>query len=247
MAIPAQYQGFATKSTHFNFQGDPCYDKDKLLYDRLLAEQFNHFGVSMVFYKTSFSVNNEPIFGEDNNRDIERTFEVNAYYELPKEDELWTVHGIEGIDNFHMWVSKQHFAGMSTTAVGGGFTAGFSSGFDVIGNSTLKFEIFPEYIPTAGDIIRAKYNDYFYEIVDVGEEDGMFLQQKHSWDFIVKPMKDEKMNVSGLIVSAGDPILDIQNQTDVLSVSGAVDQKKDDILYDPASTETAPRTPFGGW
>ena len=53
---------------------------------------------------------------------------------------------------------------------------------------------FSGYKPKIGDIIQAKYNGYYYEIVDVNHTEQMFLQFKHCWDLIVKPMKIEHLS-----------------------------------------------------
>lgn len=250
MSIPAKYDNYAKKTTHFNFT-NTCHNKDRLLYDKVLAEGYNNFGVPMVYYVVSYDTTQDEIFGEDNVRNAERKFSVMAYYELPREEELWTKFGIEGIDNFHMYLSKKSFEAESTTALvtSGAYSLAFSSAFDRVGvdndNGTLVYDTYPSYIPKVGDIIKAEYNDYYYEIVDVGEESEMFLQSKHSWDFIVRPYKDEHVTVSGTL--SGDDLSNFTSQDDMLEINDVVDTKKDGVLYEPPGTEEDPNDPFGTW
>jgi len=247
-SIPDGYQNYI-KSTNYFDARNTCHDKDKTLYKRLIAEAYNLHGVTMIFYVTSYDTSHDSIFGEDNNRRFIRRFKIQTMYELPREDELWTKFGIEGIDNFHMFAAKESFAAMSTTVFDvrpGAFSMAFASSYDqYFPQDTTRYEEYDEYTPKAGDILKAEYNDYYYEIVDVGEEAEMFLQGKHSWDFIVRPYKDEHLSL-GAAVSATE-VSGVTDQTDILSVSADVDSEKSDILYEPPGTEEDSNDILGGW
>ncbi len=148
------------------------YDNERELYSILQMEGFNIKGTPVEYFVISYDVNYNKIWGEDNDRNYLSAFEIKAYYDLPQETEMWTKYSIEGIDVFHMYINKLHFNKIS----------GGSGIFPLEGG----------YLPKIGDLIHAKYNNYYYEIVNVNHTEEMFLQFKHCWDLIVKPFKNER-------------------------------------------------------
>jgi len=223
MAFPG-YDDYNDLPNNDLFVNNNNYDNERKLYDLLLTETYNKHGIPLDFYISTYDTNYDKIFGEDNNRRYTRKFSIMAYYELPKEMELWTKFGIEGIDNFQMFVSKRHFKAAST-----------NGGYD-------------EWIPRAGDVIYATYNKLFYEIIDVGEEEEIYRQRKHVWVFTVQKFKDEHVSIDNSLSADMADLFQYTNQkTDVLNVSATVDQKKTAILYTPSPTEKAPDVEFGNW
>jgi hypothetical protein len=217
------------------FQIQSQYVNDKKLYDSVITEAYNKFGVPMVYYVVDYDKNYDKIFGEDMDRVIERKFNCMAYYELQEEIEMFTKWGIEGIDNFHLYISKSHLEIASTYNIDG-----------TMSGSTSGEGTYPSYTPKRGDIIRSVYNDRWYEIVNIQQEQEQFLQTKHSWDLIVKIRKDEHMTVSDALSADGiSDITDIQN--DIYNLSGAVELEKPDIIYAPGPGERAVDDPFNGW
>ena len=169
--------GWMTKTA--GTQGDP-YASERELVDLLVTESFNKNGITMTYHIVTFNISADPLFGEDNNRTIERKFDVMGWYQLPREEKLWAKFGIVGMDQFSVLVSKRHFK--------------VASQFDFAVNDPIGYG---EYIPKIGDIMLAQYNGYLYEIVDIKEETGMqLLSKQHIWEFIVKPYKDEHLSLS---------------------------------------------------
>jgi hypothetical protein len=154
------------------------YDNERLLYDSLVSEAINIHGVEMIYYALTYDVNYNKIWGEDNDRRYERCFAFMAYYELPKEDNNFTKLSIEPFDTVIMTISKKHFENASLYD---------SEGFRQPQLSAYK--------PKIGDIIKAGYSNYYYEIVDINQEENMFLQSKHTWTFTVKPFKNEHHSI----------------------------------------------------
>ncbi|MFW6272689.1 MAG: hypothetical protein ACOC2U_02780 [bacterium] len=197
------------------------YNSDSTLYDLLLTESFNKNGLPLVYYVSTYDTNYDKIFGEDNDRRFERKFNCMCYTpDLPKEEQIWTQFGIEGLDNFQLFISQRHFKVVSD-----------------------------DYVPKVGDVIYTKYNNRYYEINDVGQEDNMFLQRKHTWTLTVAPFKDNNVSLNpATSATMQDDIGEITNQDDDLfNISDYVDNEKDDILYDPSDTEETPDDIWGSW
>lgn len=160
-----------TRNSFFNFNSI-SYDNDKLLYDLVLTEAYNKHGVSMTYYVVSYDTDYNEIFKEDNNRKFTKCFDIMGYYQLPREDEMFSQFGIDGLDVFQIFVSKKHFKTASTRL-------GYYN---------------EEYTPKPGDLIRPLYNEFFYEIVTVKQEIEMFLQGKHTWELTVQKYKINNIN-----------------------------------------------------
>jgi hypothetical protein len=204
------------------FQEDkPIYDSEKELFAMLHMESFNMFGVPMYYYAASYNTSANKIFGEDNNRRFTQSFDIMSYYRLPREDKLWSKFGIEGIDEITMYISKEHFQYVTSS------TGGYS------------------YIPKTGDIIKAKYNNYYYEIVAIKEEASQFLQSKrYVWELIVRPFKDAHI----INMISGDPIGTVTNKTtDLFDRVQAINAKMSGIAYQNKPCEKPANDPFASW
>ena len=150
-----------------------------------MTEAWNQHGTPIVYYVISYDTTYDPLFGEDNNRRVVRSFPVMVYYELPKEDRQWNVAAMEILDNFHIYISKRHFIAASKL------------------DSNME-QTYPPYTPKVGDVIKSRYNNFFYEITHVSEEEEMFLQRKHSWDIVVKQYK--RQHIADIVLSGSNNI-----------------------------------------
>ena len=226
--IPNQYITKCATSRYAGSVGN--YNNERELFDLVVTEAYNKHGVCMDFYVTSYDKEYDKIWGEDNDRRFERRFEIMTFYNLPREERLWSKFGIEGINQFSIYASKRHF-----------WTASQYNDVQSISNA------FPPYIPKVGDYLYSKYNKYIYEIVEVKDEIMMnLLSKQHVWEFLVKPFKDEKIETTSLTSAA--PIADFTNKdSDIFDVTDTIDEKKDDVNYNPPGTECNPNDPFGGW
>jgi len=209
-------------TTYFNYRDN--YSNERNLFDIWSTEAYNNHGVCMEYYVASYDKKYDPIWGEDGDRRFTRFFDIMVMYNLPTEDKMWSKFGIEGTDEITMWATKRHFRTASN-------------------NPITK----DEYIPQIGDVIRANYNNDFYEIVEVAEQTSMFLQSKqHIWEFIVKPFKDEGIGLTD--DTSSTPISAFTDKDeDIFDVSNVVDVDKEDILYKPKDAEQGNKNPFGNW
>lgn len=212
------------KNSYFNFKGQE-YTRDKQMLSGLVTEAYNKNGVCMDYYITSYDTKYNRIWGEDCNRRFIRNFDFMCYFHLPREEKLWTKFGVEGTDNFPLWIAKKHFR-VASSQDGG-----------------------VEHIPKMGDIIRSKYNNYFYEIVEVAEEVGIWLQSKqHIWEIIVRVFKDEGISTTAE-TSASAISAFTDKDSDVFNIKDEVDIEieKDEIAYKPPPEEKPNNDPWGNY
>lgn len=226
--IPNEY---ITKCKTSNYAGSVgSYNNEKQLFDLMVTEGYNKYGVSLDYYVTSFDNTYDKIWGEDNNRRFVRRFQIMGYFVLPREERIFTQFGIAGMDQFTINVSKKHYYEASQ--------------YDDIQTNPKAFQ---PYVPFAGDYIYSNYNKFIYEIVSVKDEAMMSLFSKqHSWEFLVRPYKDEKIQVSPLTSAA--PIANQTNlKTDIFDTTTTINNAKPNILYQPGPTEKSSQDPFGNW
>jgi len=212
-------------SDYFDVESDK-YNNEKQLFSVIINELYNKYGVCMDYYITSYDIKYDRIWGEDNDRRYERVFPVQVFYQLPKEEKIWSKFGIEGTDDITLWISKQHFT------------------YTSIDNSTGESYTRPQ----IGDIIHSQYNNYFYEITEVSEDTGMFLQSKqYLWELNIRPMKDEYISQSKLTET--EEIAKVTNLEDIFDIRTDTDIEidNDEIKYNPEPTEKPKEDPFGNW
>lgn len=158
------------------FSHQAHYQNEKKLFDLFLTELYNTMGVPCNYYVTTYDTNATQIFGEDNNRRFIRKFQISPYYTLPREDRVWNLYGIQGTDSVVMYVSKRSFRCAS-----------------LINNDPST-----EYIPKIGDIIKANFNSFLFEITIVKDESALYLQSRHVWELTVVPYRNEHIDPSDL-------------------------------------------------
>lgn len=214
---------------------NPNYNFEKDLYSLLLTEAYNQHGVCMDYYVVSYNTNYDRLFGEDNDRRFIRNFSFMCYMELPKETKSFSTMGIGWTDIFHLYISKRHFNVASTA------------------NTSGTRNIFPSYEPREGDILNTKYNNTYYEIISVKTEEEQFLQRKHSWDVIVRVMRDKSFSYSPETSSTMEDISKYNNKSDLFDIGKFIKEttqpntNANDIEYKPAPTECDPNDPFNNW
>jgi len=197
------------------------YDKERELMQVLQMEVYNTYGVPCYYYKMKYDISaSDKIWGENNSRTFSEYWsDVQVYYKLPRENKQWNKFGIEGLNNFSMYLSKAHF--------------------DYITSG--------EWIPKQGDLIQAEFNSNLYEIVEVKEESGMyFLDKRYTWELIVKPFKDEFVAMTGDV--SASPLSAFANKpTDIFDITNPIDVEKEKYIYKPPASEKGSNDPFGQW
>lgn len=218
------FDGFSREPNSYFDHGSATYNNEKNLISVIINEYYNKYGVCMEYYVVDCDMKCDNIWGEDNNRSFDRNFSVNGYFNLPREDKIWTQFGIEGMDEITLWISKRHFQGASIDKSNG--------------QSYVR--------PRVGDVIKSEYSNYFYEITEVAEDTGQYFQSnQHVWELTIRPMKDEFISVSSEL-SASD-IAKVINLDDIFNIDDQIDIEKEDTLYEPETIEKPNNDPFGNW
>lgn len=212
------------------------YDNERELYRDLTTEAYNRFGVCLTYYIVSYDPKYDKIWGEDNNRRFIRKFELMGFYPLQTEEKMWTKFAIQGIDEFSIFISKDHFRVACTYG-----------DRRVVGN--IGKNTYPIYVPKEGDVVQSMYNKYLYEITNVKEEALMIhLNKRYVWELVVRPYMDEHLSLDPTTSASMGTVSAFVNTTpDIFNIANEVQSAADINSYKPKSCERPPKDPFGGW
>jgi hypothetical protein len=235
-----------TKS-YFQHLTSPCYDYEKKMMSNFATEAWNQQGVKLIYYKTDYNIDYDKIYGEDRDRHIERYFPLQGYFILPVEDELVSLFGIEIKDVYKIYVTKQHFEAASQQS-----------------NASCDRTAYDPFDPQVGDLIKGKWNNTYYEIIETKDSEGVMLGTKIVWTIFVKIYRDNHLTTNTFtppIKSVVDIQKDIESVTDlpidILEVNEDINIEKVDILFNTSAAGEEPLSPdpdppvnddpFGDW
>jgi rRNA-processing protein FCF1 len=206
-----------------------CRTKESELFNGLVDNAFNLYGVDAVWYPVDYSLENEKVYGEDNSRTVLRNFRMKYYVDdlnqVATDSRQYNRWGIEGLDNFEVYISKQQYEQASQLNMNGNIVS-------------------RPYLPKPGDIMRSDHKTVYYEVVEVKDRTELFLQRSHTWSMTLRPITNKKYDFdTGLI---GDPIISALQVNDVLSQNDYIDTKTSAVLYnDPINPSDDPFNLFG--
>jgi hypothetical protein len=150
-----------------------------------------------------------------------------AYFDLPKEAKQFSTMGQLWTDKFHIFISKRHFDSASK------FGPKQQPNFYTSG-----------YLPKIGDVLSSKYNDVYYEILSVKEQEQQFLQHQHSWDLTVRVFVDKHISVAPSVSADVGSLIEYTDQSDLFNIKNFVDQEKPQVLFSTSAEYCAPNDPF---
>lgn len=205
----------------FNWRSSE-YDGDKALFGSGVSEIINSFGVLSGYYIVDVSVENNKLFGEDNDRNLIRKFPLMVQFELPEENR--TSGSGMGIIDTDIFKVRVGINSMAVNSSKGGFE---------------------ERLPQEGDLIKPKFNSIWYEIIDVRNSENQFLQTQHVWSLTVRTYRDNKISATPEVLIAIPEASDIIDRSDIYNQSTDIDNVKPDIIIEP--TFDSPDSQFGNW
>lgn len=225
---------------YFHFQEDNSYESEKATYDILQTEALVKFGTPMVYYIVSYNENYDPIFGEDDNRRVERKFPFKGHFTFLPDSHTVSIFGIESLDQYDVLVSMSHFEQASKYDLD-------NNNFPV---SPESEKIFESHEPAIGDIVYTKYNGKFYEIVNLNMEANMFHDKKFTWTITIKPIKLESLATNPIYTSGMPEIESLRLRLDTIveTQKEAIEEEKEKVIYSPKTGEKPSKQPdLGSW
>jgi hypothetical protein len=89
----------------------------------------------------------------------------------------------------------------------------------------------------------------YYEILDVGEEDEMFLQRKHTWTLTVRMAKNEHLSINPETITSMDDINnELVTKEDITRINEYITSASENVLYTSGAGEDISKiNPLNGW
>lgn len=210
------------RSDHFQFEKN--YENENFIMSSTMTEAINHYGFCFKYYRKTYDISYDRIWGEQTNSRYDRVFEFMGMYTAPPENKMFTKFGIELTDEVTVYATKLHFR---------------SASIDVTHRE--------ECIPKTGDIIEA-FNSCLYEITSIPKvtDFSYFRSSNLIWEFVMKPYSDElyeaDVEINGTTLQRMTQI-----ETDLFDIAGVVEQKKEKVIYAPKAGEAPQKSPFQNW
>lgn len=228
---------------------------DQMLHNRLCAEATDIKGATAMYYVTSLD-EGHPINREKPVKTILRTFEIPVAGEnlLQGDNYQYTRFMITGMDEFPIFIHRTQFFehNMINILEAGGSPIASASAHNIWEAQKGTTEFFykgfnrSQIYPKAGDLIKLKFEDSLYEIMDVSDKvaEDQFSQSKYWFKIFLKAFRDSGNDISQ---NAIDDTKDLgyinqkfnQHMNAILGVSNNVDAVKDEVLYRPSFIPSA--------
>lgn len=204
-----------------------CYSNEAALISSLTSEAYNTFGFEVDYYVKQISTKRDRLFGEDPLQNIVRRFRLSVYAEkIPNLQKKYQLQGMLYEELIEVQATIAHF--------------NEASQYDY-DRTKIKYEM---YKPKIGDLMYFKFNDKYYEIINVKSfgESSTFLGTAITYTFTLRIWKNNHEDVDVMKQNDDDmPIekftslaeaFDIENKTsevtsnsDILAVNDFVSSK----------------------
>jgi hypothetical protein len=230
--------------------------RDHERYNRVARNFVLRQGTFVKYYTTTFNPEDDPLYHEDNNREVDRVFDIPIILSFAPENELYSRFGIQHLDEFethaHMmlflelnWASLQRCAIEPACPKSEHNPIWSQRGYEAFRYHGYTFE---QIGPKAGDKVKFESFDSLYEIESVKDAAPEYQHRgrKYWWKLFMKDAHDTGQTISDEVLN--DPeqrqfINDLIGQSvddgsgNVSSypfdVSGVVDELKKDVLFRP--------------
>jgi len=238
--------------------------KDQERHNRVSRNFTLRQGTFVKYYATSFDPMSDPLYHEDNNREVQRYFDVPMILTFQPENEIYNRFGIQHLDEFEVHVHMSLFMELQFASLR---RAGILPACDPNEHNPIwsqrGYEGFRYYgysaqqiFPKAGDLMKIEAFDTLYEIESVKDAapDHQHRWRKYWWKLFLKDAMDNGKKVSTDVLN--DPeqegfindLLGAQSGSGLVDPLGnsikwpfdascTVDQLKKDVLFRPPEVD----------
>lgn len=173
-----------------------CYSNEAALMSSLTSEAYNQFGFEIDYYVKQISTKRDRLFGEDPLENIVRRFRLSVYTDkIPNLQKKYQLQGMLYEEVFEVQATIAHF--------------NEASQYDY-DRTAIKYEM---YKPKIGDLMYFKFNDKYYEIINVKAfgEGTAFLGTPITYTFTLRIWKNNHEDVD--VMNENDDVMPIEKFT----------------------------------
>lgn len=240
--------------------------RDQELHNRLTRGYVLRQGTDIKYYTTTFDPSTDPLFHEDNNRTIDRVFDIPVILSFQPEVELYAKFGIQQLDESEIHIHMLLFLELNyqslrrTNIVPNDDPSVHNPVYYQRGYEAFRFHgyTFDQIGPKAGDKVKIEAFNTLYEVESVKDATSdQHRWRKYFWKVYIKAAQDlgqtigeevtndaeQNMFINGLIGLQAGTVLDANGNPIIypFDVSNAVDELKKDVLFRPV--EVSPDAP----
>lgn len=189
-------------STLSGYHDDCSSDYTNLVTEQEAAEQdiatddsYGKYGLKLQYYAVSHDLERDKMFGEDQLRDILRSWYFVGYCNsIPPNVRSYQLQGIWGEDTLTLYVGKGAFNYWSKYG----------------GPDKNTPDVYDTWVPKIDDIVYMSYNNMFYQVRDVKYWDEPFGLKSHTYTLTLKVYKDDKYTIAdNPTIPKDDPIWNV--------------------------------------
>lgn len=197
------YQHNTGISTHFRRHNG---FRDQERYQRVARNFLIREGTFVKYYTTTFDPYSDPIYHEDNNREVDRYFDVPLILSFQPENEIYNRFGIQHLDEFECHLHMGLFLELNYSNLRkiGIEPACPTNEHNPVwwqrGYESFRYHgyTFQQIAPKAGDLLKLEAFNTLYEIESVKDASPEYQHRwrKYWWKVFLRPAVDDGRSVS---------------------------------------------------
>ena len=234
--------------------------RDQELYNRRTRNYIHRHGTAIKYYSTSY--NPDILYHEDNNRMIERVFDLPIIFSFQPEAELYAKFGIQQMDetetHFHMGMFlEMNYQSLRKHAIEPNCPEHEHNPiYSQRGYDTFRYYgyTYNQIGPKNNDKIKIEAFDSLYEVESVNDASPEYQHRwrKYFWKIMLRDAIDVGQDISEDVLEdddqrnflgdlLGGSIIDTETneptRANPFDVSDIIDTLKDDVLFHPPEVE----------
>jgi hypothetical protein len=216
--------------------------KDQELHDRIAYGWMDRQGHSVLYYVSSYDPSNDTIWHEDNNRSIERVFEIRLQTDLRPENEIYRALGIDGQDDSsgHIHITmflQQNYQSLRENGIDPKLDEDVHNPILYQrGHKEFAYHGYTadQIFPKPGDYVKQIAYDKLYRLESYTNADPMTQHRyrKYFWKINMREYTDTGMEISSEVT---DNVLNDGFIDDLFGQAGIIDENTtvDDVIAGP--------------
>ena len=237
--------------------------KDQELHDRISRGFVLRQGTLIKYYPTTFDVSGDPLFFEDNNRVIQRVFDIPVITSYQPENEIYNKFNIQHLDQDEMFMHMSLFLELNYQSLRRyGIKPACNSTahnpvWSQLGYSSFMYHGYTadQIIPKPGDKLKLESFDSLYEVESVKDSspEHQHRGRKYFWKIFYMDAMDQSQTIDNEVLNdagqqqfindlMGSQVGAVDRNNKPITIpfarNKAIDKLKKDILFRPP--EVAP-------
>ena len=238
--------------SHEDTYGIPFYYRrqnafhDQELYNRKTRAFVMRQGTFFKYYTTTYNTSSDPLFKEDNNRSIDRFFDLVALVTFSPQDELYARFGIQYTTQYEVFVHmglflEYNYASLKRDGIKPACSENehnpvwYQRGYEkFVYHGYTADQIFPK----AGDMCKMEFDNVLFKVTKVQDNlpDFQYKWRKYWWKLYLNNSVDNSTNVNSDVLNHPEQEKFINNLMGNMIENGTTDDTSNAWVFDVSNT-----------